>query len=213
MRKKLYKDESGEYQCDVLFLLDRELFICECKAWSEPRTIIGFYNQLEKMYDAEKQLTRIANKYVEEINLIKSDLKIDCEVESIHKVVLSANAIGKENFINGTYYIDYSTFHNFILRKAPSINFYNEGIEYQYRLPGFDEYEGDITASKFMKCLKEPSSNKLMEINTEEKQRVVSLGETEIEYNVLVCKESIYMAPDRDIDEYTNGLEKVYSLK
>lgn len=40
--KKLYKDESGEYQCDVLFLLDRELFICECKAWSEPRTIIGF---------------------------------------------------------------------------------------------------------------------------------------------------------------------------
>ena len=52
-----------------------------------------------------------------------------------------------------------------------------------------------------------------MEINTEEKQRVVSLGETEIEYNVLVCKESIYMAPDRDIDEYTNGLEKVYSLK
>lgn len=209
---KKYRDESGEYQCDVLFGIKKTLFVCECKAWGEPLSINAYCERNEKCFDAYKQINRIAQKYEDKKDEISNELGMKEGITRIKKVVLLSNAVGIENRINEVYYIDYSSFYNFIERKKPSINAYHNKTIYYHELRGFEEFEGTITENKLEKCFTKSSSVQLMLKNIDKQVRVMPLKEYTLKYDTYILKENDVCMPDRDVDDYLNSIEKIYPV-
>lgn len=101
---KKFKDETGEYQCDVLFGIKRTLFICECKAWGEPRSMFSYYERNEKCFRAFRQLNRIAEKYGEIKEQLSKELDMKDGIIRIEKIVLLSDAVGIENVFDNIWY-------------------------------------------------------------------------------------------------------------
>lgn len=209
---KNYRDETGEYQCDVLFGIKRTLFVCECKAWGEPHSIISYCERNNKCFDAYTQLNRITLRYQEIKDEISRELGMLDGIIRIKKIVILSNAVGIENKIEDVYFVDFSTFNLFIKREKPSINLYHKKITYQYFLPGFNELEGKITENKLLKYITNSSAVHLTIKNTERQIREMPLLNYSIKYNTYILKENQHLMPDKDVDEYLNNLEKIYSL-
>jgi len=208
-----YFSISGEYQCDVIFLIDRDLFICECKSWGVPRTIRGFYNQLSKYYDAKIQLDRIVNKYLEKGDWIKKKFNFRGDFRNITKIVITSNAIGCRNIIDDTYFIDFSALSRFIKREKPSIEYRHESTRYIYKMPKWNEYEGSITYNKIIRFLNNPTPVALDCKNTVKSIRTMPINEISIKYEAYENKLSHFVDCNKDITEYLKSIEQLYGLK
>lgn len=164
------KNKSGEdriYQCDVAFLIDNDLFICECKAYSQPVTHRNYYELIDKKEDTiTVQLKQIFDYYKNNLDIVKSQLKLptDYKFNKIHSLLITTVPLGKSEKINSTFIIDHSAFSNFIRREDPTIPILsqNKGC----KLDLFSLYKGEITKEKFLKFLKSP-----LPIELEKKRR------------------------------------------
>lgn len=208
-----YQDESGEYQCDIIFLIDKDLFICECKAWGESRTARGFYNQLSKCHEAKKQLDRIATKYIEKKDWLKKEFDFNGEFRNITKIIITSNAIGRSNQIGDTYFIDFSALSRFIKRDKPSIELRHKNMRYVYELPKYSEFRGKLTYNKMIRFLNNPAPVDLALKNTKKSIRTMPINKIKFEYEVYENQLSYFADLSEDADTYFRALEKTYGLK
>ena len=210
---KKYKDETGEYQCDVLFGIKKTLFICECKAWGEPRSINSYCERNGKCFDAYEQLNRISQKYQTKKDELSRELGMKDGIIRTKKIVLLSNAVGIENKIEDVYFVDYSAIHLFCKREKPSVNFYHDKTLYKYLLSGFKELEGAITENKLLNFITSSSPVQLMIKNMEKQIREMPLSKYLIKYDTYTLKESNHLMPDKNVDKYLYNIEKIYDIK
>lgn len=160
------KNENGAiYQCDLLFAIKNDVYICECKSWGDDRNIRGYYDQYEKRLDAKKQLDRIADKLLEDKPKLMEILGLE-RIRNIERVVILNSAIGIHKKIGNTYFCDYSGISRFVLRENPDIRLFdgNKLTTFSNRI--YFEYSGEITYNKFMTFLNSPKPVEIMRSNT-----------------------------------------------
>ena len=160
----LYTRTDGtEYECDIAFILDDELFLVECKAHVQPYTTRQHANHLYKLHEATLQLKRIAEFYEENTLVVNEQLGIKGSFtpKKINRILMTTSMIGDSMFTNETFLIDESSFTSFINRIPPTWH-YNKmeahsGITYMDRISNkFDIYEDDVTAKKMIQFLNSP---------------------------------------------------------
>lgn len=156
----LFYQDSEQYQCDLVFAIAEDLYICECKAWNEMKSINGYYEILQKMEKAKNQIDRIANKFSKELLYLIND-KLGFEKEhtfkKINKIVITLNMLGLERKIDDVFFVDFSCLMKFLDREKPGIRQYGKKQRF-YQYSGFEEYEGNITNYKFMSMIKFPAN-------------------------------------------------------
>src|SRR5690606_14822389 len=125
-------------------------FLVECKAHVQPYTTRQHCNHLQKLNENTKQLNRIAEYYLKNIELInkKLDLPIDFKPEKVNKLVLTTAMIGQPMRINGCYIIDESAFTMIVDRVPPSLKYYDKGTLSEIPSDKFAIFNGELTAQK-----------------------------------------------------------------
>lgn len=155
----LYKRINGtEYECDVAFLLEDDLFFIECKAHVQPFTGRQHANHLYKLYKETDQINRIANFFESNIQIVKEqlDLNESFSPRNVYRILLTTSMIGTPMFINGVYIVDESSFTMFIDRKPPSLTYINKGKSEKYSSTRFDIFNGELTSQKMLDFLSAP---------------------------------------------------------
>ncbi|MEF2966616.1 hypothetical protein V3851_12320 [Paenibacillus sp. M1] len=207
---RLYKkDDETEYECDVAFIIENDIFFVECKAHVQPYTTRQHTNHLYKLYKETLQLNRIADFFSSNISLVKKQLKLDDEfkVRDVHRILITTSMLGTPLYVNGVYIIDESSFTMFIDRTPPSLMLVNNGVFKQQYTENFDIYHGEITVDKIIEFLKSPPQIHFMREFYSDK--LIHHKLYDIKRNVKV-KKTIYMG-----DEINNMnqelIEKFYS--
>jgi hypothetical protein len=165
INSSLYKKNASEYQCDVAFILNDELFLVECKAHVQPFTTKQHSNHLHKLHKDAIQLNRIADFFEENINIVNEQLNLsnDFKPKKVHRIVLTTSMIGAALQFKGVYIIDESSFTMFITRQRPSFKHYEKGRKLEVPNQQYENiYEGDVTAEKLMKFLNSPPQIELV---------------------------------------------------
>ena len=155
----LYKRTNGtEYECDVAFILEDDLFFIECKAHVQPFTGRQHANHLYKLYKETYQINRIADFFETNIQIVKEqlDLNENFSPKNIYRILLTTSMIGTPMFINGVYIVDESSFTMFIDRNPPSLTYVNEGKSKKYSSTRFDIFNGELTSQKLIDFLSAP---------------------------------------------------------
>lgn len=162
--KRLYKKtKETEFECDIAFVLDDELFFVECKAHVQPFTTRQHANHLSKLYKETYQLNRIAEYYknnlqdvIEQLNLTEGFVP-----KETHNILLTTSMIGSPIFVNGVHIIDESSFTKFVDREPPSLKYFEKGNYFEKPSTKFDIYKGRITAKKMLEFLSYPPQIKI----------------------------------------------------
>lgn len=112
--------EKNDYECDVVFTLDNDLFFVEAKHLNDPTSYREYIRNLDEIHDAVNQLNRIVDYYELEENLeaIKNKLGIN-SVNNVFRIVVTNTAQGEKLKINGVYAIDDIGFSGYMLRRPP----------------------------------------------------------------------------------------------
>ncbi|WP_374016072.1 hypothetical protein ABU162_17160 [Paenibacillus thiaminolyticus] len=156
---RLYKrTDETEFECDIAFVIENDIFFVECKAHVQPFTTRQHANHLYKLYKETFQLNRIADFFSDNIHLVREQLKLhdDFIIKKFHRILLTTSMIGTPMNINGVYIIDESAFTMFLNRKPPSLMLIKKGEYKKEYTDKFDIYEGDITVNKVIQFLGNP---------------------------------------------------------
>lgn len=153
-----YKDNDGEYECDVAFCLDQDIYLIECKAHIQPVKLRQHVNYLNKIEDYVKQLDRIAKFYKENPQLIKEKLSLsgDFVIKNIYKIVLTTSMQGSDQTYGDTFVVDNSSFSSMILRRNPSLKMSSPKEVIEYYSEEYACYQGNITSEKMLNFLECP---------------------------------------------------------
>lgn len=157
-KKLFHKTNNTDYECDVAFQLDQDIYLVECKAYVQPSKLRQHVSHLNKLENDVKQLDRIANYYSENLHLIKKELSLseDFSINNIYRIILTTSMQGTNQKFGETYVVDNSSFTSMILRKRPSLKMTgNRQIE-EYYNEDFVCYEGSITSEKMIQYLENP---------------------------------------------------------
>lgn len=152
----LYKKVGlEEYQCDIAFLLDNELFLVECKAYVQPETTRQHANHLHKIYEDTLQLKRIADFYESNISIVntKLEMPINFAPQKTHRILMTSSMIGTPLFLNGAYVIDESAFTMFLNRRPPILTHFEKDSYFSKPSEKFEIYKGDLSADKLIELL------------------------------------------------------------
>ncbi|RGL29258.1 hypothetical protein DXC69_25150 [Paenibacillus polymyxa] len=155
----LYKRVSDtEYECDVAFVVENDIFFVECKAHVQPYTTRQHANHLYKLYKETSQINRIADFYSNNPTIIKDQLNLgnDFQIGNYHRILITTSMIGTPLCVNGVYIVDESSFSMFVDRTPPSLMLIEEGVFKQQFTQRFDIYHGEITVNKIIDFLKSP---------------------------------------------------------
>lgn len=118
-RFKIFDEVNYEY--DVVFELDNNLFVVECKAWGYPKSITEYYQMNDKIIKAGKQLERNYLKIKEDIGLVLCKLGLDknYKILNIYKILLSNFQRSDEQELDDIFICDFNSFKG-IIEKIPS---------------------------------------------------------------------------------------------
>ncbi|WP_068983521.1 MULTISPECIES: hypothetical protein [Lysinibacillus] len=154
----LYKKTNQEYECDIAFVLDDELYFIECKAHIQPFTVRQHANHLYKLYEETYQLNRIADFYEENINFVIEQLELEANFKpkKVHRILLTTSMMGAPIFVNGVYMVDESSLVKFISRKPPLLKYFDKGKYIEIPSTKFDIYRGPLDNEKFYQYLSSP---------------------------------------------------------
>ncbi|MEK4209269.1 MULTISPECIES: hypothetical protein [unclassified Paenibacillus] len=206
----LYKRVNDtEYECDVAFVMENDIFFVECKAHVQPYTTRQHANHLFKLYKETAQINRIADFFSNNPTLIKEQLTLDndFQIENYHRILITTSMIGRPLEVNGVYIIDESSFNMFLSRTPPSLMLINEGAFKQHFTQKFDVYHGSITVNKIIDFLKSPPQIEILK--SFYSKRVMKLDLFDICRHAKTNK-TVYMGNEiNDLDE--DLLNKYYS--
>ncbi|KOP65570.1 hypothetical protein AMS62_10165 [Bacillus sp. FJAT-18019] len=206
----LYKRVSDtEYECDVAFVVENDIFFVECKAHVQPYTTRQHANHLYKLYKETNQINRIADFYSNNPTIIKDQLNLgdDFQIGTYHRILITTSMIGTPLYVNGVYIIDESSFNMFVDRTAPSLMLIEEGVFRQQFTQRFDIYHGEITVNKIIDFLKSPPQIEILK--SFYSKRVIKQDLYDISRHVKT-KKTVYMGDEiNDLDNEL--LNKYYS--
>ncbi len=155
----LFKRTGGtEYECDVAFILNEELFLIECKAHVQPYTTRQHVNHLYKLYNETSQINRIADFYESNSQIVNQQLNLnkDFKPRKVHRILLTTSMVGMPLFINNVYIVDESAFTMFINRTPPSTHKFDNKYYSESPSQKFEIFDGELSANKMIKFLKSP---------------------------------------------------------
>lgn len=141
------KENQDEYECDVVFAIEGDLYFVECKSFLQPQTPRAHYEFVDKMLDASIQLNRINDFYIAHFDNVRKELNLSerWTPNSVHKLILCSAMIGEVNLLNDCFLIDNSILMRFLNRESPGIAWG------KIRVQSPDEnYTGEITAEKLI---------------------------------------------------------------
>ncbi|XID91528.1 hypothetical protein ACF3MZ_23910 [Paenibacillaceae bacterium WGS1546] len=208
-------EEEREFQCDVAFILNDDLYLCECKSYSQPTTHRGFYELVDKKYDTVvDQFKKITDFYKKNLNLVRSGLNLSDSwtPRKIYKLILVSSPLGAREKIDDTYFIDHSAFSIFLERKRPSIVDIERKTGYEFSFYSF--LDGDITSDKMIKLFKTPPQ---VDMEKKRRRRIYK----EIPFGELIVKKFDFQTKfddkisltDKNISKYLKKIEKAYFNK
>lgn len=183
--KKLYsivkkeENKTDEYECDIAFYLGKDLYLCECKAFIQPKTSRGFFELEHKKKEALVQLKRISTYYEENIKVVNKELGMNeyKKPKNVYKILIITPMLGKEEQIDETTFIvDASAFKSFLDRQKPALIFNNK--KYELRNTRFDQlFDGGISSKKLINYLKNPPLIALQKIRHYFVEQQVPIGD------------------------------------
>ncbi|MBG9586086.1 hypothetical protein [Cytobacillus firmus] len=183
----LYKrTKESEYECDIAFVLDEELFFIECKAHVQPYTTRQHANHLNKLYKETYQINRIADYFERNLSIVREQLKLPESFIPIntHRILLTTSMIGVPLFVNGVYIVDESSFTKFIDREPPSLNYFEKGSYVKYNSTKFEIYNGRLTSQKMIEFLNYPPQIMIAEELYKPKELTLDLFDIKRHYKV-----------------------------
>lgn len=174
---RLYKKIDGtEYECDIAFIIDQELFFVECKAHVQPYTTRQHANHLFKLHEETSQINRIADFYEENLDLVREQIGVEADFKplKVHRILLTTSMIGSPLFINGVYITDESSLTKVLYREPPALLYMENGVYKKEESGKFEIYKGNLTAKKLIDFLKHPPQVQIAKELFDEKY--ISLG-------------------------------------
>ncbi|WP_321388240.1 NERD domain-containing protein [uncultured Enterococcus sp.] len=150
--KRDYENKSTG-DLDIVFVLEDELFIFECKAFNQPYTIREHAKVNKKIYESVKQINRNVKRLTENREIIDQRFNIDSKkvLRNINKIVLTSSCIGHSEKVEGVYIIDEAMLNAFLYRNPPQYTIYSRQQEDKsYPINKSEIYMGDITVQKLV---------------------------------------------------------------
>ncbi|MUK89311.1 hypothetical protein GMD78_13110 [Ornithinibacillus sp. L9] len=152
--KNLKDNIKGEnYECDIVFSLDGDLFIFELKNLPQPQTYKEYKRFLLEIEKAKTQLRRNSNHFLSNSNELLSDtFKVDPTKCKVYKIILTNVPIGEDLDSDDIYVTDSLSIEGFFKRNSPSTVMYtgsNLIVEKFFR----SIFEGQLSKQKFIKML------------------------------------------------------------
>lgn len=97
-KQRYVENTNGDYQCDLVFSLDKTIYFCEIKHWLHPMNERDLALFKENIDNATFQLNRLVDYYTDEKNRksIEEELEIEIENMKIKKMIIT-------NVYMGTY--------------------------------------------------------------------------------------------------------------
>ncbi|WP_257140907.1 hypothetical protein [Bacillus toyonensis] len=159
------KVKNKEYQCDVAFILGRDLFLCECKHTVQPltqRKRYDFYNQ--KIPEDIVQTNRICDFYSSNLNHVieefnnkhQSNYSSDWKPRQIYRIVIYSCKLASMLKIDGVIITDYTIFTTLLYRNMPTILENGKPIEQFLPKKMQGIFQGKLTTNKLLNFLNKP---------------------------------------------------------
>lgn len=213
--KITYKESGKEFQCDVIFSLGKDLYICECKAWGECKNVRSFYEQTKKKINTYEQIQRISNQYKKNVsNIVKClGLSEEYKPRHIYNIIILTTMQGKNERISNTYFIDCSALNKFIKREKPTVNLPYNGKMLRYTFPNYNHLDGSITTNKLIKFLENPYQIDLENRAIEEQVRTAPIGKYNLKYCSYERKWPNQIDLNENLEKYLDIISKTYNLK
>lgn len=177
-----------EREIDVAFVLDRHLFLIECKSFNQPYTVREHAKTNKKIRDAIGQLNKNADYFEENLNTVKEQLGIEenFEIDAVHRVLLTAHTLGEAGQQANVLLTDEASLNGFLLRKPPKLTVIDDSKKTAILL--FDNagiFSGKVTSQKMLAFLKNQPEIERM------KRRINKIWETEGTIGYHCCKKNI----------------------
>ncbi|MDD2495640.1 MAG: hypothetical protein PHG06_06840 [Parabacteroides sp.] len=123
------KYNNKEYQCDVVFVLGKDLFLCECKHTAQPitqRKRYEFYNIV--IPEHIKQTNRICDFYSLNIDCVLDELNqkaehkysLEWKPKRIYRMLIYSCKLARKLDIDGVIVTDYTVFTTFLYKRLPT---------------------------------------------------------------------------------------------
>lgn len=203
------------FQCDVAFVVGTCLFLCECKAYSQPITHRGFYELIGKKEEAINiQLKEISEFYKNNLQIVRANLQLPSTwvPDRIINMLIVTPPAGSADKIENTYVIDYSAFSKFINRDKPGIIAVTKKVKYEFNI--FPELKGEITSDKLIKFLKNPIQVKLEKSRRRRTNKEIPYGKYNLRLFDYETKfDDKISLEDENLEKYLKKLGKTYFKK
>ncbi|MEW6369904.1 MAG: hypothetical protein AB1584_03130 [Pseudomonadota bacterium] len=145
----------GKYECDVAFVLDDILFLCECKCKfvaADFSTYAKWEHQL--CTDVVEQHKRTCDFFAGHLNLIRQKLRLSpqWQPKAIERVIITSAKLGRSFQVNGYWIVDHHTLHAYFTRQPPTVVI---GSNEKFQLAD-ERLEGPPTAAGLLSYLSSP---------------------------------------------------------
>lgn len=153
------------YELDLIFELDKDLFIIESKTQKQPGNHKEFYRNQEELREYIRKFNRNADFFMNnemQKNSIMKKLAIK-KINNVYKVFVS-NVHQPVSFLDDVYIIDELNYYNFMNRNAPQIHFINH-INKEITSISVDSnlYSGKATATQFLSLINNKKFNERLQ--------------------------------------------------
>lgn len=97
--------QKNGIQCDVAFVLDKDIYLCECKSR-------GRYRKDSNILDINSsdidQITRIWNFYKNNAEIIRTKFQIKNKIDNVYRLVIYSEILDKSQLFEGVMFADWS---------------------------------------------------------------------------------------------------------
>jgi len=111
----------------------------------------------------------------------KNELSLT-HVNKINKIIITSNSVSTDNYIDDTCFIDYSALLRFLERDKPCHTIRKRDVSISVPMPGLTEYEGNITANKMNRFLRNPGPVSVVKQSVSTQQDSITFYDSLIEY-------------------------------
>jgi hypothetical protein len=150
-----HKIEKDKHDCDVAFVLDDVLFLCECKCKfiaADFATYVDYETWLRT--DAVRQHKRTCDFFAGNLHLVRKKLKLapGWQPAAIERIIITSAKLGRVVEADGYWITDHHTVHAYFSRQPPTVM-----VDSKERFRVSDvRLDGPPTADSFIDYLRDP---------------------------------------------------------
>ena len=184
---KMTKGSGLEREIDLAFILDKTLFLVECKSFNQPYTVREHAKTNKKIKEAIKQLNKNADYFEENMSITIKQLGVSEEtsIKKVQRVLLTSTILGEAGEQENVLIVDEASLNAFLLRNPPTISHADDAVKERVYLDKENIYSGKVTAEKLLMFLKKQLSIKIMQ------SFIVKTRNSGEEIDYICCKKDI----------------------